>query len=70
MKDMTYQPKFIREILHEGTYKGYQFYIISYGVHPCAYIEIPSDSKLYGKHYFDIDIDVYGRFNIFRLLSQ
>lgn len=29
---------YCREVLAEGKYKGIQFYILSLGVHPCAYV--------------------------------
>lgn len=39
MKEMVYSQKFgKREILHSGKYKGHQFYIVSYQVHPCCYV--------------------------------
>lgn len=44
MKEMVYWPRrTAREILHSGKIKGYQFYIVSYGTHPCAYVkaEVP-----------------------------
>ena len=64
-KQMTYGPDRKVEILLEGTYKGYQCYILNLGTHPTAYIEIPRESKLFGKGYnqiydMGIDIDVHG----------
>lgn len=64
-KQMVYGPKRKLEILFEGTYKGYQFYILNLGTHPTAYIEIPRKSKLFRKTYLEIydmeiDIDVHG----------
>lgn len=64
-KEMTYGPDRKLEILLEGTYKGYQFYILNLGTHPTAYIEIPRESKLFRKGYnqiydMGIDIDVHG----------
>lgn len=59
-KQMEYGTKIIVEVLLEGTYKGYQFYILSLGTHPTAYIEIPKESKLFGKDYGDINISVHG----------
>ena len=35
------------EILAHDTYCGYEFCIINWGTHPCAYIRIPNDNKLY-----------------------
>lgn len=65
MKEMIYKQNREIEILFEGKYKDYQFYILSLGTHPTAYVEVPSTSKLFGKGYFDIErmninIDVHG----------
>lgn len=64
-KPMEYQVDKKLEILCEGKYKGYQFYILNLGTHPTAYIEIPRESKLFRKGYNEIydmgiDIDVHG----------
>lgn len=40
-KQMIYKEKPTnREILATGEYKGYIFYIVSYGTHPCAYVRV------------------------------
>ncbi|MBO7712522.1 MAG: hypothetical protein J6S85_03080 [Methanobrevibacter sp.] len=52
-----------RIVLADGQYKGYNFWIISYGTHPCAYVEIPKGHPYYGKcdgEAFDLPIDVHG----------
>lgn len=61
-KDMEYQYDRKVEILMEGKYKNYQFYILNLGTHPTAYVEIPRGSNLFGKDYNEIicDIDVHG----------
>ena len=64
-KQMVYQTERIFEILCQGTYKGYQFYIMNLGTHPTAYVEIPITNRLFGKGYNEIydmgiDIDVHG----------
>ena len=65
-KQMIYSVNRIKpEILCEGKYKDYQFYILNLGTHPTAYVEIPRESKLFGKGYNEIydmgiDIDVHG----------
>jgi len=64
-KQMVYQAERKFEILFEGKYMGYQFYIMNLGTHPTAYIEIPETSKFFGKTYDEIydmetDIDVHG----------
>lgn len=60
IKQMEYSSERKREILFEGKYKNYQFYILNLGTHPTAYVEIPKRNKLYGKSYHYIDIDVHG----------
>lgn len=64
-KQMVYQSERIFEILCEGKYMGYQFYIMNLGTHPTAYIEIPLTNKLFGKtcdeiYEMGVDIDVHG----------
>ena len=64
MKQMIYKPNRETEILEEGTYKDIHFIIVSYGTHPCAYIEIPDSHKLYNVDYMDshreFDFGVHG----------
>jgi len=47
MKPMVYQPERKIEVLHDGVYEGYHYAILSYGTHPCAYVEIPKDHPYY-----------------------
>lgn len=56
MKQMVYSLKAKTEILHSGSYEGYGFYIVSYGVYPCAYIEIPKGHRWFGREYYEKDI--------------
>ena len=60
IREMEYSRENIRELLCNGIYKGYHFYVLNLGSHPTAYVEIPKTSKLFGKHYDDIDILVHG----------
>ncbi|MEE3344287.1 MAG: hypothetical protein VZS44_09375 [Bacilli bacterium] len=60
IREMKYTTKNIRELLCNGIYKEYHFYVLNLGNHPTAYVEIPKTSKLFGKHYDDIDILVHG----------
>ena len=39
MKEMIYKEDPSYEILDQGKYNGRKYYIISYGSHPCAYVE-------------------------------
>lgn len=58
MKEMEYKAELINEVLDSGNYKGYNYIIMSYGIHPCAYIEIPKEHKYYNQNYTDIDEDI------------
>ena len=64
---MKYQTKNDIEFLYNGVYKNIEYYIISYGLYPCAYIAIPSDNPLYEIKYYDMYesefyINVHGGF--------
>ena len=56
MKEMNYINTRIKEILYEDDYLGYHFLIVSYGTHPCAYIEIPKTHRWYKKPYTDEEL--------------
>lgn len=68
MKEMVYRNS--REVwigkirfsdtLAYGYYKGFQYWIISLGTHPCAYVEIPKGHKYFGKPYDEIPLDCHG----------
>ena len=60
--DIAYTNKQPRIILDSGTCFGFKYYIITFGTHPCSYIEIPKNHKLYYKDYMDIEeeIEVHG----------
>lgn len=64
MKEMQYQADYKREILDTGYCYGLVYYILNLGMHPTAYIQIPSNHRLYGKDYDEIynevGIDVHG----------
>lgn len=59
-KQMEYQKERKEEVLCEGKYKNFQFYILNLGTYPTAYVEIPRESFLFGKGYDQIDIEVHG----------
>ena len=42
-------------ILNFDIYKGYQYYILNLGTHPCSYILLDKDDKLYGKSISELD---------------
>ena len=59
-KSMIYEERGKPEMLAEGIYENFHYAIVSYGSHPCAYIELPENHKYYGKDYNDIPIDCHG----------
>lgn len=48
-----------REILHNGTYRGYNFFIVYMGIHPCAYVEVPKGHPWYRLEYQEIEDKIY-----------
>ena len=60
MKEMQYQANNKIELLDSGTFKNYNYYILSLGTHPTAYVEIPKGNKIYEKDYKEIDLEVHG----------
>ena len=52
---MIYKPKEELEVLAHDTYLGYEFYIISTGLFPCAYIKINRNSILFGKDVAEVN---------------
>lgn len=56
MKEMIYMNKSIAELLDSGTYNGYEYAVVSRGLHPCAYVKLPEGHKYYGLDYDDIPI--------------
>lgn len=64
MKEMIYSKDNKIELLYNSIYEGVHYYIISYGTHPCAYIEVPRNHPYYGKGYLELDniFSVHGGF--------
>lgn len=69
MKPMIYSEKFYdfnpmnerRELLAEGEINGYNYWIVSYQTHPCAYIELPVGHEFFGKTMYECErIHVHG----------
>lgn len=48
------------KIIKQDIYNNFNYYIISYGTHPCAYVEIPREHRYFQEHYDDIDILCHG----------
>ena len=60
MKEMIYSTTRLNppEMLADGEYKGFHFYVLNLGTHPCAYIDV-TDTDLNGKGYDEIDIECH-----------
>ena len=60
MKEMIYSATRINppERLADGEYKGFHFYVLTLGTHPCAYVDV-TDSDLNGTDYTDINIECH-----------
>jgi len=61
INNMKYKEFFCNPImLAEGNCRGYQFYVISYGTHPCCYIGVPEGHRLFNKHYDTFNFECHG----------
>lgn len=65
MKEMAYKNKMgYAELLATGEYENYEYIVLSLGTHPCAYVILDENDKLFGKDYDDIyeeyDVDCHG----------
>lgn len=57
MKEMIYSANRLNppERIADGEYKGFNYYVLNLGTHPCAYIDV-ANTKLHGEYYDDIDL--------------
>ena len=46
-------------VLEQGNYKGYDYYIITLGTHPCCYVVLPKEHEYYKESCFDIPIECH-----------
>jgi hypothetical protein len=44
MKEMIYKPKREIEVLDRGVYKEHEYFVISLGTHPCAYVKLNGEN--------------------------
>lgn len=56
MEEMIYTSKKAIKILQSGIYQGYSYKVISYGTHPCCYVEIPKGNILFKKDYLQEEL--------------
>lgn len=55
IKEMKYTTEKTREIIAKGEILGFEWYVVSYGTHPCCYIKIPEGHDYFGLDYHEID---------------
>ena len=58
MTERIYTQEKTTKILENKKYKDIKYLIVTYGSHPCCYVEIPENHYLFGKSYYeDEEID-------------
>ena len=62
-KEIVYQREVKKEIIEHNVYRGYEYYIVNYGIHPCAYVE---DKWGYEKEVYD-SMNVHGGVTFFEI---
>ena len=51
----------VPEVLARDSYRGYEYVVINYGVHPCSYVAIAKGQPYYNvATYEDVDLDCHG----------
>ena len=65
IKEMVYQAEWLTSddaiILARDFYKDYEYFVVSYGVHPCAYIALREGQPFYSAtDYGDVNINCHG----------
>lgn len=52
-----YYSEHILQVVKTGKYKGYNWLITSCGSHPCCYVEIPQNNKLFEQDFYEDDVE-------------
>ena len=63
IKEVEYKPTYEKaELLAKDYYKGYVYFVVSYGIHPCGYIALQKGQPYYNaKNYKDVsDLKCHG----------
>lgn len=50
MKQMEYKKIEGRELLDSGVYKHHEYFVISFGSHPCAYIKLNGENRTFAEN--------------------
>lgn len=54
MKEMIYDTKVKCQLLYTTEYKGFKYYIVNLGTHPCAYVDVTGHKDFENKSYDDL----------------
>ena len=62
IKEMVYKPTFEPvKVLARDSYKDHEYVVVSYGVHPCAYVVIQEGQPYFdATDYEDVEIECHG----------
>lgn len=60
MENKLYKNGDVREVVLTSEYRGYKFFIVTYGTHPCAYVRLPKSHPYSGMDMDDMDISCHG----------
>ena len=52
-----YYDENILTVVKRGKYKGYNWVMTSCGWHPCCYVEIPPNNRLFEQDYYEDDVE-------------
>lgn len=55
IKEMQYTTEKTKEVIAKGELLGFEWFVVSYGTHPCCYIKIPEGHNYFGLDYDDIN---------------
>lgn len=62
VKEMVYTAKRVDppDVLAQGKYEEYNYFVLSLGTHPCAYVELPHTDKFFGTSYKNVPVECHG----------
>lgn len=55
MKEMNYTTEGKFEILESATYEGYNYLVVSYGTHPCCYVQMDENHTFFDENKYKWD---------------
>lgn len=60
MEEVVYSKERCTRVLDIGVYRGFDYVIVTYGMHPCAYVRVPDSHEYYGKDTDEIPVECHG----------